>query len=197
MHIKELFYPEHIEQFWSIPDLVDDEGNARKFSRYLVHSETGDIWSCVSGKFMTLSNNTGGYKQTGIQDDNHQKYVSNHHRFVLAAKLGHWNWDEVGHEDNIRDNNRPDNLSPTTREEQFNEVCRKNMRKSKINRRSNRAKFKDKEIIELREEFELYISNDNGKKTAFYIDRAEKFNVSVMTICNIVNGKLYKDIQVV
>ncbi|NGM81301.1 hypothetical protein G5B47_02615 [Paenibacillus sp. 7124] len=188
---KEKVMPVNMDEFWSIPNLVDMNGTERSFSDYFVHSQTGNIWSCKSGRYLKPSPCTGNYRQVGIMDDSHKSYVRGQHRFVMAARLGTWEgWDEAHHLDTVPYNNCPINLSPRDRKGQFDETTRSNMSLAKIGKRSNFAKLTDDQVREIRK----HIDEWTGQQTAFCVEIAEQLDVTYITIYNVIKQKVYKDV---
>ncbi|ULO09658.1 hypothetical protein H1230_13305 [Paenibacillus sp. 19GGS1-52] len=182
--------PNGIEMFWSVPSFVDGEGNERVFSYYFVHSVTGDIWSCRSNRYLVPSVATGGYMYVGLLDDSGKQLTTGQHRFVLASSLGAWEFEETGHKDRVRYNNKPNNLFPTTRKEQFDNELREAARDSKIGKRSNSAEFSDDEVRGIRNEYKSWV----GKSRLYIREVAARTGVTEQTIYCIVDGRTYKDI---
>lgn len=179
-----------INEFWSVPDLINEDGAVSKFSNYLVHKKTGDIWSLTSNRYLKPCPTTGGYLNVVIIDDSKKSLSQGQHRVVLAAKLGHWNWEEAEHKNKIRWDNKPENLEPTDRLRQFDEACRLAMSEAKKGKRANSAVFKDDEVRSIRNNWGKW----DGNTASFTSKEAERLGVTPVTIYNLITGRTYSDL---
>ena len=182
--------PNNMELFWSIPSLVDAEGNERAFSYYYVHSKTGEVWSCKSNKYLSNKPNQIGYVAMTMMDDKGQKLQTNQHRIVLASKLQHWDFLEVEHQSKVRNDNLPSNLIAITRDKQFDQPCRGKMSVAKKGKRSNAAKLSDDMVREIRNGFKAW----SGRRRDYVVKMTSELGVSENTIYLIIRNESYIDV---
>jgi hypothetical protein len=113
---------EDIGEVWS--DIVGFEG-------YLV-STRGNVKSDLSGKILKPLDNGNGYKKVSLRKDNktHERYI---HRLVaLHFVPSGVDCPEVDHINNIKDDNRVDNLRWVDRSDNSKNYCRDNRRGYKL-----------------------------------------------------------------
>lgn len=182
--------PEQVSEFWSLPVLIKD-GVENNFSYYYVHSETGQIWSSWSGRYLIPCVGTQGYMKFSLASDEGNYIYTYGHRVSLAAKVGNWDWEQSHHKDRNTANNRPDNLEPRTRKEQFDEETRANQGKAKTGSKNTLSKFTEKEVHKIKldaigiEKFSKYSK-----------EVAAQFNVHPNTIRFMLEGKTWKHVEV-
>lgn len=178
--------------YWSVPGFINMRGIERTFNDYLVHSITGDIWSCKSGRHLkpTRSKDTD-YMQTGMMDDNGKVYSQNHQRIVLAAKLGHWDFYDAHHMNRIEQDNRPCNLEPRTRKENIDEITRQRMSEARRGEKHYSTSFTNQEVYEIK--LGAIIADDLHE---YKLEMAEIYDCHPATIYSMLNGKSWNHIEV-
>lgn len=184
-------YPKNVDGYWTVPDLIADDGKVRSFSYYLVHSETGDIWSLKSGRNLCPSQDDNGYLRTGMVDDDGQTYNCSQHRIVLAAKLQHWNFIEANHINHLPWDNRPSNLEPTDSKGNKDEICRANMSAAKTGSKHPNAKL-DEDDVYLIKVNAMYTEDIVGYKR----EMADTYGVHPNNIHMILSGKTWNHVEV-
>jgi hypothetical protein len=177
--------PEQIDLFWSVPNCTKD-GIEYSLSSYFVHSITGEIWSCYSGRFLVPCKGTQGYMKVSLVSDQGKVIFSYQHRVVLAAKIKNWDWEQVHHIVRNTGLNIPENLEPRTRKEQFDEETRRNQSLSKQGSKSYLAKLNESQVFEIK-----LAALDAGDIVIFKKEMANKFRVHPMTIHAMLTGKTW------
>lgn len=181
------------------------EENREYFSKFYYDKEDGVIiksiinnnkyWVTEDGKVVSLNNkkilssriNNRGYYSCIIYDTKNKKYKNYViHRLVAEAFIPNPNnKPEVNHIDGVKTNNHYTNLEWCTSSENQIHAYKLGLQKSKKGQESHRAKFTNKEILEIRKLFNLNIMD--VKKIA------NLYNVSVRTIWNILEYNTYKN----
>lgn len=168
---------ETMNNFKTIPAKVEKDGTVHTFSKYLVEGETGRVWSLCSKRYLSQSYATGGYLQCCVRSDQGKQYTTVA-RFVLAAKLQSWDFDECEHKNKVRDDNREDNLEATTRKEQFDDKTKGNMSIGKTF-----VKITDEDIAQIRKDYEEW----EGKKWHYCKVVAEERHISTRRVSSILS----------
>ena len=149
-------------------------------------SNKGRIWSKKRDKFLTLSVNSSNYKKVVLDGKN--LYV---HRLVAQAFCLNPNkLEEVNHIDGNKWNNNYINLEWVNKSENAKHAFELGLRtvsgytRYKVSKSAHR--FTSDEIEEIRQ---LYYDGMSKQEIA------EKFNCYLSTVCNIINGKTYREIE--
>jgi hypothetical protein len=152
---------------------------------YLV-SNRGTIYSKKRGKFITPSVNSSNYKKVVL--DNKNLYV---HRLVAAAFCENPNCEsEVNHKDGNKWNNNYTNLEWVSKSGNARHAIEMGLRtvsgytRYKVSRSAHR--FSDKEVDEIKSMYRDGMSKQ---------EIADKLGCYSSVICNLLNGKTYKEIE--
>lgn len=149
-------------------------------------SNKGRVWSKKRDKFLTLSVNSSNYKKVVLDGKNH--YV---HR--LVAKVFCSNPDEleeVNHIDGNKWNNNYTNLEWVSKSDNAKHAFDLGLRtisgytRYKVAHSAHR--FTSDEVEEMKQ---LYYDGMSKQEIA------EKFNCYSSVVCNIINGKIYREIE--
>lgn len=144
-----------------------------------------------NGKELSVSVNSAGYKKVTINSNG--KYINKYlHRLMAEVFIeNECDWKtEVNHKDGNKLNNNLDNLEWVSKSENAIHSFEKGLSRisgyNKNRVRQSIGKFNKEQIKEIKE------MRKNGISTN---EIAKKFDCYSSTICNIVNGKSYKDIE--
>ena len=149
-------------------------------------STFGNVLSKRSNKLLKLCVNSSNYKKCVLNGKN--LYV---HRLVAEAFIPNENHlNEVNHKDGNKWNNNVKNLEWVTKSENSIHAFENNLRNISGYTRYRVAKTAHRfSAYDVEEMFSLY-ENGMSKK-----EISEKFHCYDSTVCNILNGKTYKQIQ--
>lgn len=149
-------------------------------------SNKGRVWSKKRDKFLTLSVNSSNYKKVVLNGKN--LYV---HKLVAQAFCSNPdNLEEVNHIDGNKWNNNYTNLEWVNKSENAKHAFELGLRtvsgytRYKVSQSAHR--FTSDEIEEMKR---LYYDGMSKQEIA------EKFNCYSSTVCNIINGKTYREIE--
>lgn len=168
--------PDNLEMYWNLPNM-----DKHSFSRYLVNSVTGDIWSTYKGDFLTPSGESGAYRKVSLVSDSGHILFTYQHRVVLAAKLQSWDFATTHHKSRVRDDNRPDNLEPRTRKEQMDQETRENIYRKLTEESARDIKLGALTAID---------------KKVYRAEMAKKYGVSTQHIFDVLSGRFWANVNV-
>lgn len=184
----EIYIEENREYF---SKFIYDQKNSIKvkkienLERYFI-SNDGRVISTRKGTFIKPSM-SGGYKQVGLYNNIlNITQTFRVHRLVAQAYIPNpENKPEVNHIDGIKTNNHALNLEWVTSSENKLHAYKIGLQVPKKGENSHRAKLTTEQIIKIRKLFNLKIMN--------VVSLSKLYNVSIRTIWNILEYKIYKD----
>jgi hypothetical protein len=179
-------YMENQKEIWKTIDgyenyQISNLGNVKSLDR--IRNGVGTFKNCsIKGRILKPMKTKKGYLVVDLRNYNIRKITPIHRLVAIAFIDNIENKPQVNHINGIKTDNRLDNLEWCTNSE--NQIHSYNilLRKRLTGEKNGFSKLKNNEILEIR-------NNKNKLKTL-----AEMYNVSITTISDIKNNKIWKHI---
>jgi len=153
---------------------VSNKGNIKSIDRWIEYSD-GRKPRFFKGKVLSKNLGYGGYYTTYLRKNSSIKVFYIHRLVALSFCYGFEDELQVNHIDEDKLNNNSSNLEWVT----------KSQNSKHSNRGNSKRKFKDSQIVKIRNDF-------NNGESLYSISK--RLNENSGTISNIVNRKTYKNI---
>ena len=161
---------------------VSNLGNVKSLSKTVLNR--GKYPSISKEKIFKYRIDKYGYALFRFTKNNKRKNILGHRLVALAFLPNPENKPQVNHIDGNKLNNNMDNLEWNTAKENVNHSWRNGLSNSKKGKDSHLSKLTEKEVLEIREIGRKYTLNKVAKM----------YNVTIMTIHNIIERKRWKHI---